>query len=404
MVSIIKKGLYRILHKIEGLAIKRITRVKPELITGPGTIKELYKLLISEGIKKPLVVTDKGLTDIQIHAPMFKTFKENDINYVVFDDVMPNPTIGMVETVRDVFLENKCDCMIGFGGGSPIDCAKIALGLVGNPGKAVRDLGLMFKVEEEVPPFYAVPTTAGTGTETNFGGVITDPESHEKFALGSNAVMPKYAILDPELTLGLPPFITGTTGMDALTHAVEAYLNITCDKKAAENVHKAVKIIFKNLLSLYQNGNQLEEREQMLLGAHYAGLAMVRAMLGYVHAIAHKLGGLYNLPHGLANAIVLPKILDYYGEKVYKKLAKLAIMAGIGNESESNKVLAEKFIQAIRDMNKKMGIPSIVKEIKMEDIDEIAQTALKEANPLYPVPKIMGLAEMKEIIMKLMPS
>jgi len=401
MVSIIKRGLYRILHKIEGLAIKRITKVKPELISGPGSIKELYKVLISDGIKKPLVVTDKGLTDIKIHDPMFKTFKENDIGYEIFDSVMPNPTIGMVEAVRDVFIEKKCDCMIGFGGGSPIDCAKIALGLVGNPGKSVRDLGMMFKVKEEVPPFYAVPTTAGTGTETNFGGVITDPESHKKFVVGSNAVMPKYAILDPELTLGLPPFITATTGMDALTHAVEAYVNIISDKKTVDNVHKAVKIIFNNLLSLHENGNQLEAREQMLLAAHYAGLAMVRAMLGYVHAIAHKLGGLYNLPHGLANAIVLPNILDYYGEKVHKKLAKLAILVGIGNESESNEKLAEKFMQAIRDMNKKMGIPSTIKEIKMEDIDEIAQAALDEANPLYPVPKIMDLAEMKEIINKL---
>ena len=263
---------------------------------------------------------------------------------------------------------------------------------------------MTFKVKEEVPPFFAVPTTAGTGTETNFGGVITDPESHKKFALGSSAVMPKYAILDPELTLGLPPFITATTGMDALTHAVEANVNIICDKKTTEYVHKAVKTIFDKLLSLYENGNQIEAREQMLFAAYNAGLAMVRAMLGYVHAIAHKLGGLYNIPHGLANAIVLPYILDFYGEKIHKKLAKLAIIAGIGNESESNKFLAEKFIQAIRDMNKIMGIPSIVKEIKIEDVDEIAQTAIKEANPLYPVPKIMGLAEMKEIIMKLMQS
>ena len=401
MVSIIKIGLYRIVHRLAGAYVKRLTKVKPELVTGPGSIKEVYKILKSEGIKKPLVVTDKGLTDIKIHDPMFKTFKENAIEYVVFDEVMPNPTIGMVEKVRDVYLENKCDCIIGFGGGSPIDCAKIALGLVGNPGKSVRDLGMFFKVKEEVPYFFAVPTTAGTGTETNFGGVITDPENKKKFAMGSSAVMPKYAILDPELTVGLPPFITATTGMDALTHAVEAYVNITCDEKTTEYVHKSVKIIFNRLLSLYENGNQIEAREEMMHAAHLAGYAMVRSFLGYVHAIAHKLGGLYHLAHGLANAIILPNILDFYGDKVYKKLAKLAVLVGIGEESESNSALAEKFIQAIRDMNDKMNIPSFIKEIKDDDIDEIAEVALKEANPLYPVPKIMNLTDMKDIITKL---
>ena len=401
MVSIIKKASYRIVHKLAGAYVKRLTKVKPELIKGPGSVKELYKILKSEGIKKPLIVTDKGLTDIKIHDPMFKTFKENGIDYVVFDEVMPNPTIGMVEKVRDVFIENKCDCMIGFGGGSPIDCAKIALGLVGNPGKSVKDLGMFFKAKEEIPPFFAVPTTAGTGTETNFGGVITDPESKKKFAMGSTDVMPKYAVLDPELTLGLPPFITATTGMDALTHAVEAYVNVTCDKKTTEYVHEAVKIIFDKLLSVYENGNQIEAREKMMLAAHSAGYAMVRSFLGYVHAIAHKLGGLYHLPHGLANAIILPHVLDFYGESVHYKLAKLATLVGLGNESESNKALTERFIQAIRDMNKKMGIPSHVKEIKMEDVDEIAQTAIKEANPLYPVPRIMSLADMKDMITKL---
>ena len=189
--------------------------------------------------------------------------------------------------------------------------------------------------------------------------------------------------------------------MDALTHAVEAYINITSDKKTSENVYKAVKIIFDNLQSLYKNGNQIEAREEMALAAHYAGLAMVRALLGYVHSIAHKLGGMYNIPHGLANAIVLPHVLDYYGEKVHKKLAKLAVIAGIGNESESRKALAEKFIQAIREMNEKMDIPSSINDINNDDVDEIAKAAIKEANPMYPVPKIMNLTEMRDLIIKI---
>lgn len=397
----IKKGFYRIMHRFENVFVARLTKQEPKLLTGPGSIKELYIVLKTEGVSKPLVVTDKGLTNIKIHDEMFITFKENDIEYIVFDDVSPNPTIGMVETVKNVYLDNKCDCMIGFGGGSPMDCAKIALGLIVKPRKTVRDLGRFFTIKNDVPPFFAVPTTAGTGSEASFGGVITDPDTHEKFAVASIKLLPKYAVLDPELTLGLPPHITSTTGMDTLTHAVESYINIIGDKSSAENATKACKIVFDNLVNLYKNGNQIEAREEMSRAAYYAGVAMGRAMLGYVHAIAHKLGGMYNVPHGLVNAIILPYVLDYYGEKAHEKLSELAIAVGIGNETEPTNTLAERFIQAIRDMNEKMNIPSSIKEINDDDIDIIAKTALKEANPTYPVPKIMKLADIKDIIKKL---
>jgi len=397
----IKKGFYRIVHKFEGIFIARTSKHHPKLITGPGSIKKLYTILKSEGVNKPLVVTDKGLTNIKIHDEMFKTFKENDIEYTVFDGVLPNPTNDMVENVKKIFLEKKCDCMIGFGGGSPIDCAKIALGLVVKPKKTVKDLGRFFIIRKGVPPFFAVPTTSGTGAETSFAGVITDPDIHEKYAKSSTKLLPKYAVLDPELTLGLPPHITSATGMDALTHAVESYLNTIGDDFSAENTIKACKIIFNNLVSLYENGNQIEARGKMSRAAHLAGLAMGRAMLGYVHAIAHKLGELYNIPHGLANAIVLPYVLDYYGEKIHKKLSELAIAVGIGDETEPINALAERFIQAIRDMNEKMNIPASIKEINDDDVDIIAKAALKEANPTYPVPKILNLANLKEVIKKL---
>jgi alcohol dehydrogenase class IV len=404
MVNIIKKGLYRLLHRIIGAYAKSMTKQQPELLSGPGSIKKLGPILKNEGLSKAMVVTDKGLTNINLYDPMLKTFKENNIEYIIFDDVLPNPTIDMVETVKNSFLENKCDCMIGFGGGSVMDCAKIGLGLAYVPGKTVKDLGKLFKIKTDVPPFFAVPTTSGTGSETNFVGVITDPENREKFALGSKKLLPKYAILDPELTLGLPPYITSVTGMDALTHAVESYVNVIGDENSEENTIKACKMIFENLVSLYENGNQIEAREQMCLAAYHAGLTMLRAMLGHVHSIAHKLGGMYHVPHGLANAVILPHVLEYYGEKVHKELAKLAIAIGIGEESESISTLAEKFIQAIRDMNGKMNIPSSIKEIKDDDIDEIAETALGDTNPLLPVPKILGFDEIKDIVIKLKPN
>ena len=401
MLWTVKKGCYRILQMLETLVFHQLTKEEPKLLSGPGSIKELYNEIKSEGVGNPLVVTDKGLTKLKLLDGMLKTFNENNIKYIIFDDVLPNPTVNMVETAKNVFLENSCDCMIGFGGGSPIDVAKIALALVAKPDTAVRDLGLYFSIKSDVPPFFAVPTTAGTGTETNFVGVIADPDNREKFATASKKLLAKCIVLDPELSLGLPPHVTATTGIDALTHAVESYTNIVGGASCEENATKAVKLIFENLLNLYKNGNQIEAREAMAQAAFYAGMAMKTGFLGYVHAIAHKLGGMYDIPHGLANAVILPYVLDYYGEKIHKKLSKLAIAAGIEGENESESTLAEKFIQAIRDLNKKMNIPSSIKEINDEDIDDIAETALKEAHPMYPVPKFMKLVDMKELITKL---
>ncbi|MFX1380515.1 MAG: iron-containing alcohol dehydrogenase [Promethearchaeota archaeon] len=401
MMWTIKKGYYRLVQLFVISFSHQMTKGKPKVLAGPGNIKNLYKELKSEGVGKPLIVTDKGIIKIKLLDGMLQTFEENNIEYIVFDDVAPNPTINMVETAKDTYLENNCDCMIGFGGGSPIDCAKIALGLAAKPGKTVKDLGMFFAIKGVVPPFFAVPTTAGTGTETNFGAIITDSDNRCKFAIASKKLLAKCVVLDPELSLGLPPQITAATGMDALTHAVESYINIVGGDFGNENAIKAVKIIFEHLASLYENGNQIEAREEMTKAAYYAGLAMNVGLLGYAHAIAHKLGGMYNISHGLANAVILPHVLDYYGEKVYKKLSKLAIAARIGDETESKRTLAERFIQAIRNMNEKMNIPSSIKEITDDDIDIIAKAAYKETHPMYPVPKFMKLEDLREIIAKL---
>jgi len=401
MIWTIKKGYYRFVQLFMIAFSHQMTKEKPKVLTGPGTIKRLHKELKSDGVGKPLIVTDKGITKIKLLDGMLQTFKDNNIDYVIFDDVAPNPTINMVETAKSTYLENNCDCMIGFGGGSPIDCAKIALGLAAKPGKTLKDLGIFFSIKGNVRPFYAVPTTAGTGTETNFGAIITDPDKRRKFAIASKKLLAKCVVLDPELTLGLPPQVTGTTGMDALTHAVESYLNIAGGESGDENAIKAIKLIFDNLVNLYENGNQIEAREAMARAANFAGSAMNVGFLGYTHAVAHKLGGMYNIPHGLANAVILPYVLDYYGEKVHKKLSKLAIVAGIGNENESREILAKRFIQAIRDMNEKMNIPSSIKEINDDDIDTIAKAAYIEAHPMYPVPKFMKLEDLRELIKRL---
>lgn len=252
------------------------------------------------------------------------------------------------------------------------------------------------KIRHKLPPFFAVPTTAGTGTEATLAAVVTNLQTHEKYAVNDPKLRPKYAVLDPELTAGLPADITAATGMDALTHAVEAYIGLSGTKSTDEYAEKAIKLIFENLEAAYNDGQNLEARENMLVASYYAGMAFTRAYVGYVHAVAHNLGGIYGTPHGLANAVILPHMLEYYGDTAYAKLAKLAEVANLGGYSQADKAM--NFIDAIKAMNKRMNIPEHFDFIKDEDIPTIVERALREGNPLYPVPKIMDEADCERVV------
>jgi alcohol dehydrogenase class IV len=284
-----------------------------------------------------------------------------------------------------------------------MDCAKIIGARVSNPYFSVRRMKGLFKVFLPIPPFFCVPTTAGTGSETTVAAVITDAETHEKFAISDFKLIPKIAVLDPELMVGLPPHITSTTGMDALTHAVEAYIGLNGSKFTDENAENATKLIFENLEEAYKNGSNLEARNNMALASFYGGSAFTRAYVGYVHAIAHNMGGLYGVPHGLANAIILPYVLEFCRKDAEKKLAGLAVAGGIGKRNESKEALSIKFIKKIKTMNKNMDIPTCIKELKEKDIPLIAKRALDEAHPDYPVPTIMTIEECESLVRKLLP-
>jgi alcohol dehydrogenase class IV len=247
----------------------------------------------------------------------------------------------------------------------------------------------LLKVMKKIPLLIAVPTTAGTGSETTIAAVISNPLTHEKYAVNDFHLVPKYAVLDPLITVGLPPHITATTGMDALTHAVEAYVGRSNTEETRQAARKAVKLIHDNLYTAYVDGGNLTARSNMLTAAFYAGIAFTKAYVGYVHAIAHTLGGYYRIPHGLANAVILPYVLDYYGEAAHQQLAELADLIGISVESDSTAVKAGKFIAWIREMNASMNIPTKLGGIQAADLPGMIHNALKEANPLYPVPKIL---------------
>ena len=401
-MGLFKNCYYRINQKVLKFFMRFMDWSEPELLIGEGAVLKLPELVKSKGVDKVLIVTDKGLMNLHLLDSLFDALNKFDIAYIIFDDVQPNPTIPNIENCKDAYINNKCNGIIAFGGGSPMDCAKAAAARVVKPKQSVRKMRGYLKVHKKLPPFFAVPTTAGTGSETTLAAVVTDPTTHEKNAIADTCLRPKYAVLDPSLTVGLPPHITSTTGMDALTHAVESYIGKSNVKSTIKYAEDAVKLIHANLEKAYTNGKDIDARSNMLKASFLAGSAFTRAFVGYVHAIAHNLGGMYNTPHGLANAVILPYVLEWYGKSVYKPLSKLADLIGITNENMSMEEKAKAYINEIKRMNQAMNIPDKFDFIKEEDIPTLVKRALKEGNPGYPVPRIMNSKDCEKVIRSLM--
>ena len=402
MLWMIKKIYYRITQKILKFAMRFMDWSEPTLFQGEGAVLKLAAFIKYKNINKILIVTDKGLMKLHLLDALLNELKRLEIEYFIYDEVQPNPTIPSIEDCRVMYAVNNCQGIIAFGGGSPIDCAKAAGARVVKPKQSVRSMRGYLKVHKKLPPFFAVPTTAGTGSETTLAAVVTDPVTHEKNAICDPCLRPKYAVLDPTLTVGLPPHITSTTGMDALTHAVESYIGKSNVKSTVKYAEDAAKLIHANLEKAYLDGKNIEARNNMLIGSFYAGSAFTRAFVGYVHAIAHNLGGLYNTPHGLANAVILPHVLEWYGPCIYPKLAKLADLIGITKEGMTIEEKGRIYIEEIKRMNKAMNIPDKFDFIKEEDIPTLVKRALKEGNPGYPVPRIMNEKECEKVIRSIM--
>ncbi|MTI67010.1 MAG: iron-containing alcohol dehydrogenase [Firmicutes bacterium] len=375
---------------------------KPKLLEGENSLNKLPKIIRNKGINSILIVTDRKISSIGLMDTLLKGLIKEKIEYYIYDRTISNPTIDNVEKAIKIYKDNKCKGIIGFGGGSPIDCAKGVGARIVRPKKNISKLKGQLKVKKKIPPLFAVPTTAGTGSEATIAAVITDSNTHEKYAINDIALIPDYAVLDPLLTINLPKHITATTGLDALTHAVEAYIGKSNTKKTKEYSKESIKLIFENLYKAYIDGTNIVPRANMQKASYLAGIAFTRAYVGYVHAIAHTIGGLYSVPHGLANAIILPYVLEYYGKAVYKPLSELADLVKVASDYDNNKQKATKFINEIKKLNESMNIPKKISEIKEEDIPLMVKRALKEANPLYPVPKIFDKNDMFNIYKLLM--
>ena len=376
------------------LGMKVLNWRVPKLVEGENSILRLPELIQSLNLKRVLIVTDEGIKKTKLMEPLLEGLTALDISNIVYDKTVPNPTFINVEEALELYTNYNCEGIIAFGGGSPMDCAKAVAARLARPDKSIEQLKGLFKVRKEMPPFFAVPTTAGTGSEGTIAAVVSNSETHEKFAIMDPSLVPHYAVLDPLLTVNLPKHITSTTGMDALTHAVEAYIGKSTTEETRKYSREAVILIFNYLIRAYENGTDLEAREQMQRASYLAGLAFTRAYVGYVHAIAHTLGGFYQIPHGYANAVILPHVLKFYGSSAAKPLAELANLVGIGKISDTDETKAALFIEAIEQLNKKMSIPQKIDGIKNQDIPVMVERALQEANPLYPVPKVMDKDEM----------
>ena len=388
---------YRIYQAVMRLVRGLVKWKDAEIIEGENSILKIPALLTKAGKKKVLLVTDKGITSLGLTAPLLSELEKAGVTCHVYDDTVANPTIDNIEEALKMYKDNGCQAIIAFGGGSPMDCAKGVGARVARPNLTIPQMRGLLKVMKKTPLLIAVPTTAGTGSETTIAAVISDPRTHEKYAVNDFHLVPKYAVLDPLITVGLPPHITATTGMDALTHAVEAYVGRSNTDETRQAARKAVKLIHENLYNAYTDGSDLTARSNMLTAAFYAGIAFTKAYVGYVHAIAHTLGGYYRIPHGLANAVILPYVLDYYGETAHRPLAELADLIGITIGGDSVEVKARKFIAWIRDLNARMNIPTSLGGIQEADLPGMIHNALREANPLYPVPKILFAEDLHKL-------
>ena len=366
---------------------------EPEIVPSCAKLDMVFK---KEKITAVLVVTDKGIASNGLTAPVEQVLKKKKIPYVIYDETQPNPTVQNVEDALSVYRKNVCNCLIAIGGGSAMDCAKAVGARVAYPKRTVNQLGGKLKVWRKLPTLIAIPTTAGTGSETTLAAMITDTTTHHKYAIMSFPLIPKYAVLDAALTYSLPLHLTASTGVDALTHAVEAYIGRSTSKETRRLALEATKLVFENVETAYQDGHDHQARENMLHAAYKAGIAFSKSYVGYIHAVAHSLGGKYGTPHGLANAVIMPYVLESYGKTTYPKLHRLGIAAGVATEEDAPMTGAIKFINAIKELNANMNIPTKLSGIQKADIPTLAKHAAKEANPLYPVPKLMTAKDLEQ--------
>lgn len=349
-------------------------------LMGPGCVNKIAEEITSRGLKKALIVCGKRSSKSEEFKGVTDLLEENNIDYVVYPGSIPNPTVKSVMDGVEILKENDCDFVISYGGGSPHDCAK-GIALVATNGGNIKDYEGVNKSSKPQLPLISINTTAGTASEMTVFSIITDEERHVKMAIVDKNVTPILAVNDPELMVSMPKSLTAATGMDALTHAVEAYVSTAATPVTDACAQKAIELINDHLRNAVEDGNNMEARDMMAYAEYLAGMAFNSASLGYVHAIAHQLGGFYDLPHGVCNAILLPEVQVFNSTVCSAKLKDVAKFMGVETKNMSDEEGAKACIEVIRKLSSDIDIPAGLKElgVKVEDFDILADNALKDA-------------------------
>lgn len=344
---------------------------------GPGAIRKIPERLAALGGKKVMIVTDKGVAAAGILDKISAVLKDAAMAFTVFDEVLPDPSTEVIEAIFALFRQEGADCILAIGGGSPIDAAKGVSLLSGNPGK-LQDYGGVGKVKAKGLPLVAVPTTAGTGSEVTIFAVLSDLKANVKFTVTSALIAPDVAVLDPELTLTLPAGITAATGLDAMTHAVEAYTSLISQPMTDALALEAMRLLYRYLPEAVNCGSSLTARTMVLQGALMAGVAFNNAFLGLAHAIASPLGAHFHVPHGMANAVILPYVMDYNYTAAPEKYAQMGRIFGLEIKGGDIYENAYKAVTAMEKFVEICGLPRTLREVgaKEELLDQVAEDAL----------------------------
>ena len=393
-MNILKKIYCRAFQTVFKLAIPILPYRNPAILKSCSDVPEL---LLKEKLNNVMILTDEFIYSSGLYKELTNPLEKAKIAYTIYSKITPNPTISTIEDAVRVYKDKKCKCLIGFGGGSSIDTAKAVGARIARPKKTIQKMEGILKIIFPTPFTIAIPTTAGTGSEVTVTTVITDDKTEHKFPVSDFPLIPNACVHDGELLKTLPKSLTATTGMDALTHAIESYIGRSTVKSTKEDALRSIKLIGKSLKKSYDDGSDILARRDMLEASFRAGRAFSKSYVGYCHAVAHSLGGKYHIPHGLANAVLLPYTLESYGKSIYKKAKDIAIAMGIADIKTPKDKACALLIEKIKLLNSEMGIPSKLSGIKKEDIKELAAYADKEANPLYPVPKLMDKKELEKL-------
>ncbi|QLG41121.1 MULTISPECIES: iron-containing alcohol dehydrogenase [unclassified Paenibacillus] len=363
--------------------------VPPVNLMGRGCLYEAGKMIEKMGIRKALVVSDRRLISSGVAEHVLSVLRKSGLDYVIYDEVQPNPTCQNVHDGLQVFQDHGCDAIISIGGGSPQDAAK-AIGIVATNGGHIRDYEGLHQSKHKSVPLVAINTTAGTSSEVTMNYVITDEERKVKMVMVDRNSLVDLSVNDPELMLSKPASLTAATGMDALTHAVEAMVTPGGFTVTSATAAAAVELIFEYLPRAVRDGSDLEAREHMTYACFLGGIAFNNAGLGYVHAMAHQLGGVYDLPHGVCNAMLLPYVEELNAKHVPGKFRHIAKAIGMDVKGRSDEECSDYVIEAIRQLSKEVGIPEKLSElgVKDPDVELLADNAMKDAcapgNPYQP--------------------